>query len=67
MMLMVAVPCLMVAPVEGLDRTAVRTSVSSTTLSVLLVNETNCSVHVSPDWKVTTWLVIAVKSANSEV
>jgi len=54
-----------VAPVEGMDRTAVSISVPSTVVSVLLVNWTNC--FVSPGWKVTIWLVIAVKSDNSEV
>ena len=65
MMLMVAVSCCpRVAPVEGLDRTAVSISVPSTVVSFLLVNVTNCSV--SPGWKVTTWL-IGMKSANPKV
>ena len=65
-MLMVAVWCWpMVARVEELDRTAVSISVPSTVVSVLLVNGTNCSVSLG--WKVTVWLVISVKSANSEV
>ena len=62
---MLAVSCPRVAPADGLDRTAVSISVSSTTVSALLVNRTNCSV--SPGWKVTTRLVIAAKSANSEM
>ena len=62
---MLAVSCPRVAPADGSDRIAVSISVSSTTVSALLVNETNCSV--SPGWKVTTRLVIAAKSADSEM
>ena len=65
-MLMLAVSCgPRVAPVEGLDRTAVSISVPSIVVSVLLVNWTNW--FVSPGWKVTIRLVIAMKSANSDV
>ena len=64
MMLIVAVSCPRVTPVEGLDRTAVSISVPSTVVSFLLVNVTNCSV--SPGWKVTTSL-IGMKSANPKV
>jgi len=61
----IAVSCLMVAPEKVLVRTAFSIYVPSTMASLLEVNWTNCSV--SPGWKVTIRLVIAVKSANSEV
>ena len=57
--------CPIIARVEGLDRTAVSISVPSTMLSERLVKLTNRTV--SPGWKVTTSLVIGVKSASPEV
>ena len=57
--------CPILACAEGLDRTAVSISVPSTMSSERLVKLTYCTV--SPDGKVTTWLVIGVKSACPEV
>ena len=66
MILIVAVPCSpMVACPEGLDRTAVSISVPSTMSLGRLVKLTNCSL--SPGWKVTTSLVIGMKSASPVV
>ena len=59
--LIMAVPCgPIIARADGLDRTAVRFSVPSDVSSGRLVKSTVRSV--SPAWKVTTWLVIGVKS-----
>ena len=61
MILIVAVSCgPIIVRADGLDRTAVSISVPSAMLSERLVNSTGRSV--SPAWKVTTWLVIGVKS-----
>ena len=65
-MLIIAVFCgPIIVRADRLDRTAVSISVPSAMLSERLVNSTGRSV--SPAWKVTTWLVIGVKSFWSEV